>query len=61
MTEVRQDIFGVYVFLRLGIFFCWGDIFEELLEYTQKATSGFSNLTSLSFRVGLSYFKLYSR
>jgi len=42
-------MFGVYVFLRLGVFFWWGDIFQELLEFTTKATSGFSSLVPLSF------------
>ena len=42
-------MFGAYVFLCPGIFFWWGDIFEELLEYTQKTTSGFSNLVPLFY------------
>ena len=49
IIEIRQDMFGVYVFLRLGVFFWWGDIFQELLEFTTKATSGFSSLVPLSF------------
>ena len=37
------------MFLRLGVFFWWGYIFQELLEFTTKATSGFSSLVPLSF------------
>ena len=37
------------MFLCLGVFFWWGDIFKELLEFTTKAASGFSNLVPLSF------------
>ena len=49
IIEIRQGMFGVYVFLCLSVFFWQGDIFQELLEFTTKATSGFSSSVPLHF------------